>query len=313
VNLEVADIEAFVAVAEERSFTLAAARLYTTQQQLSAQIKRFERNLGVSLFVRTTRKLEPTSAANLLLAGAHDLLTQSSQWLAQASRLGTGNSGKVTIGYTQTCGYETLPAIAAAVRTESPDIVLVTRELYAADIESQVANHTIDLGLLRCPTGRPGTIQESLTHEPLMLAVATTHHLARRRRIALKEAATSKLSMWPRELIPGYFDACIALWTAAGGQSIHVSTTSTGTALWAKIVATFEKVCPPGIRLIALKDTSDVGVSLTWSSANRSPATDRVLEVARRGSRNNSPNRNLVFHDDPRRVEQLVPSLTAQH
>jgi DNA-binding transcriptional LysR family regulator len=291
VNLEVADIEAFIAVAEERSFTRAAARLHTTQQQLSAQIKRFEHSLGVSLFFRTTRKLEPTEAANVLLSGAHELLTQSSQWLSHASRLGAGNSGKVTIGYTQTCGYQTLPAIAAAVRTESPNIVLVTRELYATDIENQVANHTIDLGLLRCPVGRPGTIHEPLTHEALMLAVATNHRLARRRQIALNEAITSELSMWPRELIPGYFDACIALWTAAGGQSNQVSTSMTGTALWAKIadnhsvglvVPAFEKVRPPGIRLITLKDTSDVGVSLTWSSANRSPATDRVLKIARK-------------------------------
>jgi DNA-binding transcriptional LysR family regulator len=295
VNLEVADIEAFVAVAEERSFTRAAARLYTTQQQLSAQIKRFERNLGISLFVRTTRKLEPTAAANLLLSGAHDLLTQSSQWLAHASRLGNGNSGTVTIGYTQTCGYETLPELVAAVQRESPGIVLVTRELYAADIENQVANGTLDLGLLRCPIGRAGTIHEPLSKEPLMLAVATTHELARRRSISLKEATTDELSMWPRELIPGFFDTCIAEWTAAGGQSNQVSTSMTGTALWAKIAAnqtvglvvrSFEKVRPPGIRLLALKDTSDVGVSLTWFSTNRSPATDRVLEVARRGTHN---------------------------
>jgi DNA-binding transcriptional LysR family regulator len=290
VNLDLGDIEAFVTVAEERSFTRAASRLHTSQQQLSARIKRFERNLGVNLFIRTTRTLEPTDAAARLLAGAHDLMDRSSRWLGQASQLGSGNSGTVTVGYTQTCGYHVLPSLAAAVRSDCPGIVLVTRELYATDIEDQVASNTIDLGLLRCPVGRPGIIHELLTHEPLKLAVAATNRLARRRRISLKEATNSQLAMWPRDLIPGYFDNCLEAWATAGGLPNQVSTTSTGTALWANIaadhsvglvVSSFAQVCPPGIRLLALQESTDVGVSITWSTANRSPATDRVLSAAR--------------------------------
>jgi DNA-binding transcriptional LysR family regulator len=290
VSLDLGDIEAFLAVAEERNFTRAAARLHTTQQQLSAQIKRFERQLGVDLFLRTTRKLELTGAGTTLLTGASDVLDHASQWLSRARRLSSGNSGTVIIGYTQTCGYETLPALAAAVQSEFPDIVLVTRELYAADIEDQVGDHTLDLGLLRCPVGRPGTIHELLTHEPLMLAVAATHPLGRRRTVSLKEATSNELAMWPRDLIPGYFDTCAAAWIAAGGQPTHISTASTGSALWAKIaaghsvglvVSSFELACPPGIRLLNVREHSDVGVSVTWPTANRSPAVERILALAR--------------------------------
>jgi len=66
---ELADLAAFVAVAEERSLTKAAAKLATSQSALSHTIKRPEARLGVRLLMRTTRSVAPTDAGERLLEG----------------------------------------------------------------------------------------------------------------------------------------------------------------------------------------------------------------------------------------------------
>lgn len=65
---ELGDLLAFLAVAEEKSFTRAAARLGTSQSSLSLILKRLEARLGVRLLTRTTRSLAPTNAGEQLLA-----------------------------------------------------------------------------------------------------------------------------------------------------------------------------------------------------------------------------------------------------
>ena len=168
---------------------------------------------------------------------------------------------------------------------------LVTRELYASEIEDDVAGRTIDIGLVRCPTGRPGTLHEQISHEPLALAVSAQSPFARKRRIALHEVASHRLAMWPRDLIPCYFDACMSAWQEAGGTRDHIDTSSSGAALWSYIasdrtvglvVRSFERTRPRDIRIVQLRENTDVGVSIVWPAAGRTPATDRVLELARR-------------------------------
>src|SRR5277367_1540279 len=64
---ELADLNAFVTVAEERSFTRAAAKLGTSQSALSHTIRRLETRLGVRLLTRTTRNVAPTEAGEKLI------------------------------------------------------------------------------------------------------------------------------------------------------------------------------------------------------------------------------------------------------
>src|SRR5437899_12650921 len=64
---ELADLSAFVVVAEERSFTRAAAKLGTSQSALSHTVRRLEERLGLRLLTRTTRSVSPTDAGERLM------------------------------------------------------------------------------------------------------------------------------------------------------------------------------------------------------------------------------------------------------
>jgi hypothetical protein len=77
---ELVDLNAFVAVAAERSFTRAAAKLATSQSALSHTIRRLEANLGVRLLTRTTRQVAPTQAGERLLRTFDSGFGQYSRW-----------------------------------------------------------------------------------------------------------------------------------------------------------------------------------------------------------------------------------------
>ena len=94
---ELADLNAFVAVAEERSFTRAAAKLGTSQSALSFTIRRLEERLGVRLLSRTTRSVAPTEAGERLLRTLGPALDKIGTELAALSELRERPAGTIRI------------------------------------------------------------------------------------------------------------------------------------------------------------------------------------------------------------------------
>src|SRR3954471_21491189 len=94
---ELGDLMAFLAVAEERSFTRAAAKLGTSQSALSYTIRRLEARLGVRLLTRTTRSVAPTEAGERLLRTLRPALNDIGTELASLSELRDKPSGTIRI------------------------------------------------------------------------------------------------------------------------------------------------------------------------------------------------------------------------
>src|SRR3954454_10583535 len=94
---ELGDLMAFLAVAEERSFTRAAAKLDTSQSALSHTIRRLETRLGVRLLTRTTRNLAPTEAGERLLGTLRPALDTIGAQLASLSELREKPAGTIRI------------------------------------------------------------------------------------------------------------------------------------------------------------------------------------------------------------------------
>ena len=99
----------FVVVAEELNFSRAAERLHMAQPPLSSQIKHLENDLGVLLFDRTGRGVRLTEAGKVLLEEARRVLAQLEQTARMIERVGSGQVGRLSLGFVPSATNEVLP------------------------------------------------------------------------------------------------------------------------------------------------------------------------------------------------------------
>src|ERR1700754_4429969 len=96
--MELRHLRYFVAIAEERSFTRAAERLWVAQPGLSSQIRRLEAELGITLFTRHTRGVDLTDAGETFLERARAALAAADFALATGDGLQAGPVGRMRVG-----------------------------------------------------------------------------------------------------------------------------------------------------------------------------------------------------------------------
>src|ERR1019366_7649132 len=121
---ELAELSAFATVAEERSFTRAAARLDISQSALSHTIRSLEKRLGLQLLARTTRSVSPTAAGSALLEELVPALERIERSLAEARKLKESPAGRIRLVISRSAAcLVLLPNLARFARTY-PEIVL---------------------------------------------------------------------------------------------------------------------------------------------------------------------------------------------
>jgi DNA-binding transcriptional LysR family regulator len=121
---ELSILSAFLAVAEERSFTRAAKRLSVSTSALSHAIRRLEEDIGIRLLARTTRSVAPTEAGLELLAHLRPALADIQQGLDKVSRLGDKPSGRVRLLVSPIASAMLVAPKLEAFARDYPDIVL---------------------------------------------------------------------------------------------------------------------------------------------------------------------------------------------
>src|ERR1700760_3193064 len=109
-EIELRHLRYFLAVAETLHFSKAAQRLGMAQPPLSQQIKRLEQLIGHRLFDRTTRGVKLTLAGQLLADRARTTLDRIQDDVAQVRRLGRGEEGTLTVGYSGSIMFAELPS-----------------------------------------------------------------------------------------------------------------------------------------------------------------------------------------------------------
>jgi DNA-binding transcriptional LysR family regulator len=119
---DLADLGAFMAVAEERSFTRAAARLGTSQSALSHTIRRLETRLGVRLLTRTTRNVAPTEAGEKLIATVAPAFDSIAARLASLGELRERPAGSLRITATEHAATTVLWPALRRLLPDYPDI-----------------------------------------------------------------------------------------------------------------------------------------------------------------------------------------------
>jgi DNA-binding transcriptional LysR family regulator len=138
-------IEAFIAVAEARSFTTAAARLGLTAQAVSQLVAELEALLGFRVFDRTTRKVGLSSAGRDFMASAQTLLRHVRAAESAADDVRNRASGVVRIGAPLVLASIVLPAAVRAYAQERPKVVVRIRDVPVDELVDRVSAGDVDL------------------------------------------------------------------------------------------------------------------------------------------------------------------------
>jgi DNA-binding transcriptional LysR family regulator len=174
---DLADLAAFVAVAEERSFTRAAAKLGTSQSALSHTIRRLEGRLGVRLLTRSTRSVSPTEAGERLLRTLGPALEEIDAEVAQLSALREKPAGTVRISASDHAARGILWPKLAALLPDYPDIkVEISVDSGFVDIVAERFDGGVRLG----EQVAKDMIAVRIGPELRMAAVAAPSYFARR-------------------------------------------------------------------------------------------------------------------------------------
>jgi DNA-binding transcriptional LysR family regulator len=170
--MELRHLRYFRAVAEELHFGRAAERLHIAQPPLSQQIRQLEQELGVTLLVRSTRRVELTPAGEAYLTRVEAILDAVDVAGQQAQRIASGTQGALAIGCVGSATYSLLPRLVRALRDELPDLdVSVRGEMLAPAQMSALVSGEIDLALLRPPAGGADVVTETIRSDRLFVAL----------------------------------------------------------------------------------------------------------------------------------------------
>src|SRR5260370_37397705 len=215
-EIELRHLRHFLAVPEILHFSKAAAQLGLAQPPLSQQIRNLERILGYPLFDRTTRGVRLTKVGQYFRERARDTLRKIVDDMEMARRLGSGQEGVLTVGFSGSVMLTTLPKAIERYRRLYPRVELRLRELVTAEQMPSLLDGTLDLGFLRDGEPREGLSMESILRERFIAVVPARHKLAGSATIRLRDLRNEPFVLFARRMGPLAFDPTFSCCEAEG-------------------------------------------------------------------------------------------------
>lgn len=177
--MELRQLEYFVAVAEEASFTRAAERLYVAQPGVSAQIRRLERELGQQLLHRTGRTVRLTEVGAAVLSYARRALDGVAGMRLIVDDFTGLMRGRVSVGMVRACAALDLPQLLAEFHKEYPAVEITLTEENTDRLLADLRGGTLDAAIVALTTEQPpGLALHVLADERLVVAVSPSDPLA---------------------------------------------------------------------------------------------------------------------------------------
>jgi len=215
-EIEFRHLRYFLAVAETLHFSKAAAQLRMAQPPLSQQIRSLERILGYPLFERTTRGVRLTKVGEYFRERARNTVSKMQDDVEMARRLGSGQEGVLTVGFSGSVMLTTLPRAIERYRRVYPKVELRLRELVTAEQMLSLLDGTLDLGFLRDGESRDGLSIESILRERFIAVLPARHRLAGQATIRPRDLRDEPFVLFARRMGPLAFDRTISCCEAEG-------------------------------------------------------------------------------------------------
>jgi len=184
--MDLSELQVFLTVAREGSFSRAAERLYRTQPAVSLAIRKLEESLGQPLFVRGARPVRLTDAGTLLREYAERLLNLRDEVKKGLLDLEGLKRGELSLGVNESSIHALLPALAH-FREAHPGVQVRLHRMFSRDIPHEVVNYRLDLGAVSF-VPRDAQLQATeILKDELTFVVPPKHVLAKRREVGIEE------------------------------------------------------------------------------------------------------------------------------
>jgi DNA-binding transcriptional LysR family regulator len=184
--MDLAELQVFVTVAAERSFSRAAARLHRTQPAVSQAIRRLEDELGERLFDRSAKDGKLTEAGRVLLDYAQRLMRLAEEADLAVRELRDLRRGRVLVGANEAAVHALLPVVQR-FRERHPGVQVDVRRIPSRQIGVEVLQRSLDFGVLSFAPPEPGLASVVIGDDELVMLVAPGHPLAARREVTIAE------------------------------------------------------------------------------------------------------------------------------
>lgn len=239
IEFSIRELESFVAVAEELSFTRAARRLRLSQPPLSRQIQSLETRLGVRLFARSPRAVALTPGGRAFLADTKGALAQLQRAAEAAKRAGRGETARLDIGFVSAVLSPNLIDIFQRYRTAQPDVQLTLQDCPPAEQLKAIAEGRLDGGFVGATPTTPtaGLTFVPWSREPLLAYLPRGHRLQGAMKLKLAELADESFVMVAAESAPCFSVLIYQLCSSAGFRPRVVQEAIRGQAVVAMVAA----------------------------------------------------------------------------
>jgi DNA-binding transcriptional LysR family regulator len=187
--MDLATLRIFLAVAEERSFSRAAAKVHRTQPAVSQAVRRLESDLGEELFDRSSKSGTLTDAGRVLQNYGQRLVRLAGETESVMRELRDLRRGRVLIGANEAAIHTLLP-LMARFRRRVPDIAVDVRRVPARQIAVEVQQGSLDFGALTFRPSETGLLEVAVGSDELVLLVPPSHPLASRRQVTMEEVGS---------------------------------------------------------------------------------------------------------------------------
>jgi DNA-binding transcriptional LysR family regulator len=186
--VDLAALRIFLAVAHERSFSRAAAKVHRTQPAVSQAVRRLEVEFGEQLFDRSSKTGTLTEAGRMLQNYGQRLVRLAEETESAVHDLRDLRRGRLLVGANEAAVHTLLPLVAR-FRQQFPDIMIDVRRVPARQIAVEVRQGSLDFGALTFHPAEPGLFEVTVGSDELVLLVPPTHRLAKRRQVAMEDIA----------------------------------------------------------------------------------------------------------------------------
>lgn len=289
--MELRHIRYFTAVAEELHFGRAATKLHIAQPALSLQIRALEKELGIRLLVRNTRKVELTEAGSIFYERGLSILNAVSATLTLAKIAAGKEVGHITISTIYPVTFGILPEFIQKLSRKFPDMRMQIKSDTTDNIIKDLERGNTNIGFVRL-VGHIGALKYlTLSKENYLLAISNDNPLAASKSISVKDLRSQKIISFERSNLTyteNYFHEVFS----EHGLLENISYTCNDTLSMVSLVAAGVGVAflPEWVESMPRQNFSlrkvkgidmKISMGIAWNGGDPVANKEEILEIAR--------------------------------